>query len=57
MVKAKAALLYAPKDIRVEEITLPDPGEKDVVVRIRKATLCPTDIKKYNALKPDVGSP
>ncbi len=57
MVKAKAALLYAPKDIRVEEITLPDPGEKDVVVRIRKATLCPTDIKKYNALKPDVEEP
>ncbi len=57
MIKAEAALLYAPQDIRVEEVTIPDPGPKDVIIRIRKATLCPTDIKKYNALKPDVEAP
>ena len=49
MTKAKAAMLYAPQTIRIEEITLPDCGPKDVIVHLKKATLCPTDIKKYNA--------
>ena len=57
MTKAKAAMLYAPQTIRIEEITLPDCGPKDVIVHLKKATLCPTDIKKYNALKPDVEAP
>ena len=57
MIKAKAALLYAPQTIRVEEITLPDCGPGEVIVRLKKATLCPTDIKKYHALKLDVEAP
>lgn len=57
MIKAKAALLYAPKTIRVEEITLSGCAPDQVIVQIKKATLCPTDIKKYNALKPDVEAP
>ena len=57
MIKAKAALLYAPQTIRVEEVTLPDCGPGEVIVRLKKATLCPTDIKKYHALKPDVEAP
>ena len=52
--KAKAALLYAPKQIRIEEIKLPACGMGDVIVALKKASLCPTDIKKYNADKPDV---
>lgn len=57
MIKAKAALLYAPQDLRVEETVLPDCGPGEVVVHLKKATLCPTDIKKYMALKPDVETP
>ncbi len=55
--KAKAALLYAPQTIRVEEIELPACGAGEVLVNLKKATLCPTDIKKYMALKPDVEAP
>jgi L-iditol 2-dehydrogenase len=51
-----AAVLYAPKKIRVETIQLPEPGPRDVLLELKKATLCPTDIKKYNADKPDVAS-
>lgn len=54
--KAMAAVLYAPKKIRLEEIQLPEPGPNDVVLELKKAALCPTDIKKYNADKPDVES-
>lgn len=57
MQKAKAALLYAPETIRVETVELPDCGPAEVMVRLKKATLCPTDIKKYYALKPDVEAP
>jgi L-iditol 2-dehydrogenase len=57
MTKAIAAMLYAPETIRIEEITLPGCGPEDVLVRLEKATLCPTDIKKYRALKPDVEAP
>ncbi|MDL2213927.1 alcohol dehydrogenase catalytic domain-containing protein [Clostridia bacterium OttesenSCG-928-O13] len=54
--KATAAVLTAPKTIEVREIELPPPGEGDVLIELKKATLCPTDIKKYNADKPDVAS-
>ena len=57
MIKAKAALLYAPQNIKVEEISIPDCGANEVLVELKKATLCPTDIKKYFALKPDVEVP
>lgn len=57
MVKAKAALLTAPETIRVAEVEIPDPEEGEVLIRLKKATLCPTDIKKFFALKPDVEQP
>ena len=50
----KAALLYAPHDIRVETREVAPCGDHDIIINLKKACLCPTDIKKYNADKPDV---
>ena len=52
--KMTAAMLYAPRDIRVETREVAPCGEHDVIINLKKACLCPTDIKKYNAAKPDV---
>ena len=52
--KMKAALLYAPRDMRVETLEVAPCGEHDIIINLKKACLCPTDIKKYNAAKPDV---
>lgn len=47
-----AALLYGSHDIRLEEVEMPplEPGE--VIVRLRAATLCATDVKKYRGTNP-----
>ena len=50
----RAALLYAPHDIRVETREVAPCGDHDIIINLKKACLCPTDIKKYNADKPDV---
>lgn len=52
--KIQAALLYAPKHIRIEQMEIPGCKEGQVVVAVKKATLCPTDIKKYLAIKPEI---
>jgi L-iditol 2-dehydrogenase len=48
-----AALLYAPGDVRVQEIAIPSVGPGEVLVRLRAVSLCPTDIRKYRSLKPE----
>ena len=53
----RAALLYAPHEIRVETREVAPCGEHDVIINLKKACLCPTDIKKYDAAKPDVEGP
>lgn len=57
MIKAKAAVLHSPENIQIEEITLTHCEAGEVIVNLKKAVLCPTDIKKYYALKPDVEKP
>jgi L-iditol 2-dehydrogenase len=46
-VKMIAALLYAPMDMRVEEIPVPEPAPGEVVVHVGAATTCGTDLKMY----------
>jgi L-iditol 2-dehydrogenase len=42
-----AARLYAPLDMRIEEIPIPEPGPGEVVVQVGAATTCGTDVKMY----------
>ncbi len=43
----KAAVLYGPRDLRIEDRPIPSPGEKDVLIRVKVTTICPTDLRKY----------
>lgn len=43
----KAALLYAPGDLRVEEVPRPDPGPGDVLVQVEVALTDGTDLKTF----------
>lgn len=42
-----AAVLYGPKDLRIEERPTPDPGHRDVLVRVVSVGVCGSDIHYY----------
>jgi L-iditol 2-dehydrogenase len=44
----KAARLYAPGDLRIEEVPRPEPGPGDVLVQIELALTDGTDLKTYS---------
>jgi len=43
----RAALFYGGRDIRVEELPDPTPGPGEVLVRIRAAGVCGSDLHPY----------
>jgi len=43
----KAALFYGGKDIRVEETPTPQPGPGEVLVRVKSAGVCGSDLHNY----------
>lgn len=45
--KMRAALLYGVKDLKVEDVDLPEVGPSEVLVKIRVATTCGTDVKIF----------
>lgn len=47
MKKMKAALFYGARDVRVEEIAIPYPEEGEVLVRVKIALTCGTDLKTF----------
>ncbi|HOX37370.1 MAG TPA: zinc-binding dehydrogenase [Candidatus Brocadiia bacterium] len=42
-----AAVLYGPRDVRMERVPIPEPGRGEVLVRVGAATTCGTDAKVY----------
>jgi 2-desacetyl-2-hydroxyethyl bacteriochlorophyllide A dehydrogenase len=50
----KAALLYGGPDIRVEDVPLPEPGPGEVLVRVRAAGICGSDLHGYRRPPGDV---
>ncbi len=40
-------MFYAPKDVRMEDVPVPEPGPGEVLVRIHAALTCGTDVKSY----------
>jgi L-gulonate 5-dehydrogenase len=48
----KAALLYQPKDIRIEEVDIIPPGEKDLLVEVSMAGICGSDFHRYTGDRP-----
>jgi L-iditol 2-dehydrogenase len=45
--KMRAAMLYGVRDLRVEEVEIPKVGAGEVLVRIKAATTCGTDLKIF----------
>jgi 2-desacetyl-2-hydroxyethyl bacteriochlorophyllide A dehydrogenase len=53
----KTAVFYGGPDIRVEEIPDPVPGPGQVLVRVRAAGICGSDLHGYRAPRPDLTYP
>jgi len=43
----KAAMLYGVKDLRIQDVPIPKVGASEVLVRIKAATTCGTDLKIF----------
>ena len=43
----KAAVFYGPRDIRIEEVERPSAGDDGIVVRVRAAGVCGSDLHPY----------
>ena len=43
----KAAMLYGVKDLRIEDVAVPSVGDGEVLVRVKTATTCGTDLKIF----------
>lgn len=48
----KAALFYGGKDIRVEEVARPWPGPGEVLIEVRAAGVCGSDLHRYRGHDP-----
>ena len=47
MKRMKAAVLYGVRDLKVEDICIPEMQNGDVLVKVKAATTCGTDLKIY----------
>lgn len=52
----KAARLFGPGDLRVEDVPDPEPGPGEVVLAVRSALTCGTDVKMLRRGHPAIGS-
>ena len=43
----KAAILYKPLDMRIEEIEIPQIGPNEVLVRMKRVGICGSDVHYY----------
>jgi len=43
----KAALLYGVKDLRIQDIDMPEVGHGEILVKVKAATTCGTDLKIF----------
>jgi L-iditol 2-dehydrogenase len=43
----QAAVLYGKEDVKVEQVSIPEIGPRDVLVRVKAALTCGTDVKVF----------
>jgi 2-desacetyl-2-hydroxyethyl bacteriochlorophyllide A dehydrogenase len=54
----KAAVLHGARDVRCEEVALPDLAEGEALIRVRACGICGSDLHTYReGLFPDLGLP
>lgn len=44
----KAAVFYGPKDLRVEEVPVPQIGENEILLKVAYCAICGTDVRIFN---------
>ncbi len=47
----KAAIYYGPKDIKIEEIPVPEIKKDEILIKTLRIGVCPTDIRYYSGLR------
>ena len=52
--KMKAQMFYAPGDVRFEETDIPQIGDDEILVKVRAALTCGTDLKTYRRGHPTI---
>jgi len=45
--KLKEALLYEKEDVRILDVDIPKIGPNDILLNVKAAKICPTDVRKY----------
>ncbi|MCD6509075.1 MAG: zinc-binding alcohol dehydrogenase family protein [Thermoprotei archaeon] len=53
----RAVLLHGPYDIRVEDVDKPSPSRGEVVIRVKAAGICGTDLHSYRGKHPFLRPP
>lgn len=53
----KAARLYGPRDLRVEDVPDPEPGVEEALIRIEACGVCPSDVRGYAGTRHTPGAP
>lgn len=43
----KAARTYGIKDVRIEDVPIPEPGEKEVLIKVKYSGICGSDLGAY----------
>lgn len=43
----RAARIHGIRDVRIDELEIPEPGPRELLVRIEACGVCPTDARKY----------
>lgn len=43
----KAALLYGPRDLRIEEVEIPKIKDDEVLIKVKNIGICPSDVRSY----------
>jgi len=43
----KAAVMYGSRDLRIEEVEVPDVGPEDALIRVRACGICGSDVHRY----------
>ncbi|MCJ7634695.1 zinc-binding dehydrogenase [Candidatus Bathyarchaeota archaeon] len=54
MNQVKAALLYEKDDMRIVDLPMPTVGPNDILLHVKAAKICPTDLRKYRLGSRDV---
>ncbi len=49
--RGKSAILYGPKDVRIEDVIVKQPDSNQALIKIKACGVCPTDVRTYTGLR------